>query len=46
MEQSEEEEEAAKSMWCTINAAIRGKRQCQLVPAASSTCQEHKIIFK
>lgn len=32
MEQSEEEE-AAKGMWCTISAAIKGESPCQLVAA-------------
>jgi len=33
-------------MWCTINAAIKAKRPCQLVTKLPSPCQKRKIIFK
>lgn len=33
-------------MWCTINAAIKGKRPRQLVTTLPYLCQKHKIIFK
>ncbi|PKU33614.1 hypothetical protein llap_16082 [Limosa lapponica baueri] len=41
MSQTEEEEEA-KGMWCTINAAIKGKRPCQLVTTLPAPCQKRR----